>query len=52
MGHNGAGKTTITFILCGLYAPDSGTAYILGNDIRTQMNQIQSNLGFCPQHVI
>ncbi len=52
LGHNGAGKTTTTFMLCGIYAPDAGTAYILGNNILTQMNKIQTSLGFCPQHDI
>ena len=52
LGHNGAGKTTTTFMLCGIYAPDEGTAYILGNDIKYQMNQIRTSLGFCPQHDI
>ncbi len=34
----------------GLYAPTSGTAYIDGYDIRTDMNSIRQNLGLCPQH--
>lgn len=52
LGHNGAGKTTITFMLCGLYSPNGGTAYILDQDIRTQIDHIRSSLGFCPQHSI
>jgi len=52
LGHNGAGKTTTTFMLCGIYAPDQGTAYILGSDIKYQMDQIRTSLGFCPQHDI
>lgn len=52
LGHNGAGKTTTTFMLCGIYAPDDGTAYILGSDIKYQMDQIRTSLGFCPQHDI
>ena len=52
LGHNGAGKTTLTFILCGIHSPDSGSAYILGHNIFTELNKIQSNLGFCPQHDI
>jgi ABC-type multidrug transport system ATPase subunit len=51
LGHNGAGKTTTTFMLCGIYAPDSGDAFVLGKSIRNQMDQIRSSLGFCPQHV-
>lgn len=49
LGHNGAGKTTVTFILCGLYSPDGGTAHILGYDIRTHMSKIRTSIGFCPQ---
>jgi len=52
LGHNGAGKTTTTFMLCGIYAPDEGSAYILGSDIKYQMDQIRTSLGFCPQHDI
>lgn len=50
LGHNGAGKTTTMSILTGLFPPTSGTAYILGKDIRSEMNSIRQNLGFCPQH--
>ena len=52
LGHNGAGKTTTTFMLAGIYAPNSGTAYILNNNIKTQMDKIRSSMGFCPQHDI
>uniref|UniRef100_A0AAY4AA33 P-type phospholipid transporter n=1 Tax=Denticeps clupeoides TaxID=299321 RepID=A0AAY4AA33_9TELE len=50
LGHNGAGKTTTMSILTGLFPPTSGTAYILGKDIRTDLNAIRQNLGVCPQH--
>ncbi|XP_027628464.1 ATP-binding cassette sub-family A member 1 isoform X1 [Tupaia chinensis] len=50
LGHNGAGKTTTMSILTGLFPPTSGTAYILGKDIRSEMNIIRQNLGVCPQH--
>nr|UOU03315.1 ATP-binding cassette subfamily A3-like 2 [Brachionus rubens] len=52
LGHNGAGKTTTTFMLCGIYAPSSGDARILGKSIKTNMNDIRSSLGFCPQYDI
>ncbi|KAK1175667.1 phospholipid-transporting ATPase ABCA1-like [Acipenser oxyrinchus oxyrinchus] len=50
LGHNGAGKTTTMSILTGLFPPTSGTAYILGKDIRSDLSTIRQNLGVCPQH--
>jgi ABC-type multidrug transport system ATPase subunit len=51
-GHNGAGKSTTISILCGLYPPTKGTAFIYGMDIRTDMSRIRDYLGVCPQHNI
>ncbi|NXT18829.1 ABCA1 protein, partial [Syrrhaptes paradoxus] len=50
LGHNGAGKTTTMSILTGLLPPTSGTAYVLGWDIRTDIDSIRRSLGTCPQH--
>ncbi|KAM4708457.1 phospholipid-transporting ATPase ABCA1 [Discoglossus pictus] len=50
LGHNGAGKTTTMSILTGLFPPTTGTAYILGKDIRSELSSIRQNLGVCPQH--
>ncbi|NXM87107.1 ABCA1 protein, partial [Oenanthe oenanthe] len=50
LGHNGAGKTTTMSILTGLLPPTSGTAYILGRDIRSDIDSIRKSMGMCPQH--
>ncbi|XP_015507336.1 phospholipid-transporting ATPase ABCA7 isoform X1 [Parus major] len=50
LGHNGAGKTTTMSILTGLLPPTSGTAYILGWDIRYDIDSIRKSMGMCPQH--
>ncbi|NWH74855.1 ABCA1 protein, partial [Piaya cayana] len=50
LGHNGAGKTTTMSILTGLLPPTSGTAYILGWDIRSDIDSVRRTLGMCPQH--
>ncbi|NXK96435.1 ABCA1 protein, partial [Formicarius rufipectus] len=50
LGHNGAGKTTTMSILTGLLPPTSGTAYILGLDIRSDIDNIRKSMGICPQH--
>lgn len=49
LGPNGAGKTTIISMLTGLYAADSGNAWIGGNDIQTNLAKVQLNIGVCPQ---
>ncbi|XP_075300324.1 phospholipid-transporting ATPase ABCA7 isoform X3 [Opisthocomus hoazin] len=50
LGHNGAGKTTTMSILTGLLPPTSGTAYVLGRDIRSDIDSVRKTMGTCPQH--
>lgn len=50
LGHNGAGKTTTMSMLTGMFPPSSGTAYLNGKDIRTEIDEARSSLGLCPQH--
>src|SRR3546814_12855175 len=49
LGPNGAGKSTTMKMLTGLLAPTSGTASILGHDIRTQTLQAQRQIGYLPE---
>jgi ABC-2 type transport system ATP-binding protein len=49
VGPDGAGKTTIIRILCGIYAPSSGTANILGFDTLKDIKKIKSKIGYLSQ---
>ncbi|KAG5234066.1 hypothetical protein OIU76_000668 [Salix suchowensis] len=50
LGPNGAGKTSFISMMIGLTTPSSGTAYVEGLDIRTQMDWVYTSMGVCPQH--
>jgi ABC-type multidrug transport system ATPase subunit len=47
LGHNGAGKTTTISMLTGLIEPTEGFISVFGE---TEIDNIRSKLGFCPQH--
>ena len=49
LGPNGAGKTTLIHTLLGFHAPASGTARLLGHDIRRQMKQVLAATGYMPE---
>ncbi len=49
LGPNGAGKTTLIHTLLGFHPPASGTARIFGRDIRGEVNQIKSLIGYMPE---
>lgn len=49
VGANGAGKTTFLRILLGLLAPTSGTATVLGQDVRTAGPEIRGYVGYMPE---
>ena len=49
LGPNGAGKTTAINVLCGLTAPDSGSASICGQDTTKETVKIKQIIGVCPQ---
>ena len=49
VGPDGAGKTTIIRILCGLLNPDSGNVKMFGSDLRKKRNEIQNQIGYLSQ---
>jgi ABC-2 type transport system ATP-binding protein len=50
LGPNGAGKSTLINTLLGFYQPSAGTARIFGHDIRSQIKQIRSVVGYMPEN--
>ncbi|CAF4744310.1 unnamed protein product [Rotaria sp. Silwood1] len=52
LGHNGAGKTTITFILVGMMEATSGCVILQGLDHRIHIQKTRKMIGFCPQYDI
>ena len=49
LGPNGAGKSTSFKMMCGLARPTSGTAKIMGIDIKENPEKARSNLGYMAQ---
>ena len=49
LGPNGAGKTTTIRMLCGIIAPTSGEASVLGYDIKKNAREIKKNIGYMSQ---
>src|SRR5271168_443947 len=50
LGPNGAGKSTLINTLLGFYKPCSGSARVLGYDIRTETRRIRSLVGYMPEN--
>lgn len=49
VGPDGAGKTTLIRMLCGLIKPTGGTAAILGHDLIKDINRIKNEIGYLSQ---
>ena len=50
LGPNGAGKSTLINTLLGFHKPVSGSASVLGYDIRTDTRVIRSLVGYMPEN--
>lgn len=50
IGPDGAGKTTLMRLIAGLLTPDRGELTVLGMDVRARALEVQSSLGYMPQH--
>ncbi len=49
LGSNGAGKSTIIRMLCGLLRPSGGKAWVGGFDVFSQSEEIKQNIGYMSQ---
>jgi ABC-2 type transport system ATP-binding protein len=52
LGPNGAGKTTLISVLAGLVRADSGSARVLGHDVRGDYRAARRSLGVVPQELV
>ncbi len=51
LGPDGAGKTTIIFMLSGILKPTSGSASVAGFDLARQIGDIKRRIGLVPHNL-
>lgn len=49
VGPDGAGKTTLIRMLCGVLTPDGGSAEVAGRDVERDPEGVKSRIGYMPQ---
>jgi ABC-2 type transport system ATP-binding protein len=49
LGPNGSGKSTTIRMLCGVLTPTEGTAYVLGYDVKKEVEKIKQSIGYMSQ---
>lgn len=49
IGPDGAGKTTLMRLICGLMSPTQGKLQVLGRDTQLQAQEIQDRISYMPQ---
>ena len=49
IGPDGAGKTTLIRLATGLFTPEAGSIRVLGIDVTTNPQAVQSKVGYMPQ---
>ena len=52
LGPNGAGKSTLIHVLAGLVRASSGTAKVMGHDVRSDYRAARRSLGMVPQELV
>ncbi|HVH31029.1 MAG TPA: ABC transporter ATP-binding protein [bacterium] len=49
VGPDGAGKTTLIRLLCGVLTPDAGEAVVAGFDVVAEPERVKARIGYMPQ---